>query len=68
MDNSGIDEDIIPLLHHDDRDYDDYKTPNTSRTDEASFIVLVSTEKEITSTLHLRQKAGCIVQALRCNG
>ena len=49
------------MLHHDhddpgDNDYDDYKTRNTIRTGESSFIVPRSTEKEKTSTLHSRQK------------
>ena len=58
MDNPGIDEDNIPLLHTDpdDEDYDDCKTPNTSRTGEKSFIVPGSTEKETISTLRLKQK------------
>ena len=51
------DEDNIPLLHTDpdDDDYDDYKTPNTSRTDEISFKVHRTTEKETTLTLQLKQ-------------
>ena len=58
MENLGIDEDNIPLLHTDpdDDDYDDYKRPNTSRTGETSFIVPGSTEKETTSTIRLKQK------------
>ena len=56
MDNPGIDEDNIPLLYLDDDDYDNYKTPNISRTDETSFTVPGSMEKETTSTLRLRQK------------
>ena len=54
-------EDNIPLLYHDydghgDDGYDDCKTPNTSKTDETSFTVPRSTEKETTSTLRLKQK------------
>ena len=58
MDNPGIDEDNIPLLHTDpdDEDYDDCKTPNTSRTGEKSLKVPGSTEKETISTLRLKQK------------
>ena len=38
MDNPRfIDEEDIPLVHQ-DKDYDDYNTPNTSRVDETSFI------------------------------
>ena len=45
------------MLHTDpDDDYDDYNTPNTSWTDEISFLVRGSTEKETTSTLRLKQK------------
>ena len=47
-----FDEETIPLVQ--DEDYDDYKTPNTSRVDETS-----STEpdaNEVASTLQLRQK------------
>ena len=52
------DEDNAPLLHTDPDDdgYDDYKTQNTSRTYETSFIVPGSTEEETTSTLRLKQK------------
>ena len=48
-----IDEEDIPMVHQDD-DYDDYNTPNTSRIDETSFTVPDTTEA--TSTLRLRQK------------
>ena len=38
MDNpTFIDEEIIPMVHQDE-DYDDCKTPDTSRVDEMSFI------------------------------
>ena len=69
MDSLGIDEDNIPLLHTDpdDDDYDDYKTLNTSRTGEISFIVPGSTEKEITSTLWLKKKYNEI-SWLHCKG
>ena len=54
MDNPRfIDEEDIPLIHQDD-DYDDYNTPNTSRIDETSFTVPDTTEA--TSTLRLRRK------------
>ena len=47
-----VDEEDIPLVHQDD-DYDDYETPNTSRI-ETSFTVPDNTEA--TSNLRLRQK------------
>ena len=54
MDNPRcIDEEVIPLVHQ-DQDYDEYNTPNTSRVDETSFIE--SDAMEATSTLRLRQK------------
>ena len=43
----------IPMVHHDE-DYDDYKTPNTSRTDEIS--VMEHDTTGATSTLLLRLK------------
>ena len=53
MDNPMfVDEEDIPVVHQDE-DYDDYNTPNTSRVDEKS-----STEpdtSEATSILRLRQ-------------
>ena len=53
MDNPMfVDEKDIPVVHQDE-DYDDYNTPNTSRVDEKS-----STEpdtSEATSILRLRQ-------------
>ena len=51
MNNPGIiDENNIPLPHPDpDDDYDDYKTPNTSRMDKTSFMEHDTTEA--TSTL-----------------
>ena len=48
-----IDEEDIPMVHQDD-DYDDYNTPNTSRIDETSFMEPDTTEA--TSTLRLKQK------------
>ena len=39
---------------HEDNDYDDYDTPNTTRIDETSFTIPDTTEA--TSTLHLIQK------------
>ena len=54
MDNPMfVDEEDIPMVHQDE-DYDDYNTPNTSRIDETSFIDCDATE--VTSTLQLRQK------------
>ena len=53
MDNPVfLDEETIPMAHQDE-DYDDYNTPNTSRIDETSFTVPDTTEA--TSTLLLRQ-------------
>ena len=52
MDNPiFVDEEDIPLVHEDD-DYDDYETPNTSRI-ETSFTVPDTTEA--ISMLRLRQ-------------
>ena len=54
MDNpTFVDEETIPMVHQDEY-YDDYKTPDTSRVDETSFIEPNATEA--TSTLRLRQK------------
>ena len=48
MDNPRfIEEEDIPLIHQDD-DYDDYNTPNTSRVDETSFTVPDTTEATST--------------------
>ena len=49
MDNPVfVDDEDIPMVHE-DNDYDDYNTPNTSRVDETSFTVPDTTEA--TSTL-----------------
>ena len=48
-----VDEEAIRMVHQDE-DYDDYNTPNTSRVDETSFTEPEATEA--TSTLRLRQK------------
>ena len=52
-----IDEEDIPMIHQeDDEDYDNCRTPDTSRVDEALFITDAT---EPTSTLRLtrlRQK------------
>ena len=54
MDNPRyIDKETIPLVHQ-DKDYDDYNIPNTSRIEETSFIEPDATEA--TSTLQLRQR------------
>ena len=53
MDNPVFNEETIPMVHQDE-DYDDYNTPNTSRIDETSFTEPDATEA--TSTLQLRQK------------
>ena len=47
-----VNEEEIPLINQDE-DYDDYRTPDTSRV-ETSFIDPDTTE--VTSTLQLRQK------------
>ena len=47
-----IDEETIPVVP--EEDYDDYKTPCTSRKDETSFTVPGFTEKEKTPTLRSR--------------
>ena len=46
------DGETIPLVQ--DKDYDDYNTPDTSRVNETSFTYPDSTEE--TSSLQLRQK------------
>ena len=53
MENIEFDEEDTPLINQDE-DYDDYRTPETSRLDETSFTVPDITEA--TSTLRLRQK------------
>ena len=54
MDNpTFVDEEDIPMIHQDD-DYDDYNSLDTSRIDETSFTVPDATEA--TSTLRLKQK------------
>ena len=54
MDNPRfIDEETIPLAHQ-DKDYDEYNTVNTSKIEETSFIEPDATEA--TSTLQLRQR------------
>ena len=54
MDNPAFDdEETIGMVHQDD-DYDDYNTLDTSRVDETSFAVTNATEA--TSTLRVRQK------------
>ena len=54
MDNPAfVKEEDNPMVHEDD-DYDDYNTPNTSKMDETSFIVPATTEA--TSILRLNQK------------
>ena len=56
MDNpTFVDEENIPMIHQDEEDYDDYRTPDTSRIDETSFIEPADTT-EPTPTLQLRQK------------
>ena len=55
MDNPVfVNEEDIPMVHQDEEDYDDYRTPNTSRMDETSFTASDTTEA--TSNLRLRQK------------
>ena len=48
MDNPiFVDEETIPMVHQDE-DYDDYNTPNTSRIDETSFTEPDTTEATST--------------------
>ena len=55
MDNpTFVDEEDIPMVHRDEEDYDDYKTLDTNRVDETSFIE--PDTAEATSTLRLKQK------------
>ena len=48
-----VDEETISMVHQNE-DYDEYNTPNTSRIEETSFTEPDTTEA--TSTLQLRQK------------
>ena len=48
-----VNEETIPMVHQDE-DYDEYNTPNTSKIDETSFTE--PDTAEATSTLQLRQK------------
>ena len=55
MDNPVfVNEEDIPMVYQDEEDYDDYRTPDTSRVGETSITVPDSTEA--TSTLCFRQK------------
>ena len=54
MENIRFDEDDIPLINQ-DKDYDDYRSSDTSRVDETSFMGQLDAT-EVTSTLRLRQK------------
>ena len=54
MDNPTFVEETIGMVHQDEEDYDDYRTPDTSRI-QTSFIEPTDTA-EATSTLRLRQK------------
>ena len=55
MDNPiFVDEENVPMVHQDDEDYDEYRTPDTSRV-ETSFIEPTDAT-EPTSTLRQRQK------------
>ena len=56
------DEEDIPLAHQDE-DYDDYNTPNTSRVDETSFTVPDTTQ--VTSTLQQKVKRDKITALYR---
>ena len=55
---------IIPLVtHHDkdregdhDNDQDDNNTPNTIKVDEITFMTPITTNKQATSTLGLKEK------------
>ena len=54
-----VNNESLPLVNHHakdcDNDYDDYNTPNTSRADERTVAMNESTDKQITSTLRLRE-------------
>ena len=52
MENLGFEEYI--QMTHQDQDYEDYRTPDTSKIDKTSFTEPTSTE--VKSTLQLRQK------------
>ena len=55
MDNPMfVDEETIPMVNQDEDYYDHHRTPDTSRIDEKSFMVLETSEA--TSTLRLHQK------------
>ena len=55
MDNPVFfNEEDIPLFHQDD-DYDNYRTPDTSRVDETLFTV-PDTQEEATLTLKLTER------------
>ena len=56
------DEEDIPLAHQDE-DYDDYNTPNTSRVEETSFTVPDTTQ--VTSTLQQKVKRDKITALYR---
>ena len=48
-----VDEETIPMVHQDE-DYDNYNTPNTSRVDEPPF--MEPDTSEATSTLKTKSK------------
>ena len=55
MDNpTFVGEEDIPMVHQDEEDYDDYRTPDTSRMEETLFTV--PNTMEATSFFRLRQK------------
>ena len=54
MENIGFNEENISLVQ--DEDYDDYRTPDTSRIDAETSLTIPPDTTGVTSTLRLRQK------------
>ena len=44
------------LLHHDEEDYDHYRTSNTTRIDQATFTMPHTIDKETKLTLQLQRQ------------
>ena len=59
-----VDEEDVPLVHQDD-DYDDYRTPDTSRIDETSFTVPDTTEPTSTPRLRAQVKRDKLIAFYR---
>ena len=54
MENIGFNEENISLVQ--DEDYDDYRTPDTTRIDAETSLTIPPDTTGVTSTLRLRQK------------